>query len=500
MKKFRKLLALGLAAVMTATAFAGCGNSGGGSANKDYDFYIFNTKGENADAMQAAVNAYQEKTGLKVKLFSLGSGTNSADTLRAEMNSKNKPALFSIMNIQELAEWKEGGFAADLSTLTTNANFKTLHDALPDNLKLTTNGTDSYGIPYNVEGYGYIVDTLMLADLFGADNVDAFLNDCKLATYDEFAAMVDTLDAYIQNGTAGTVTVNGKGYPLAAEKTGLTQNLTGVFSVAGSEKWTYGDHMINIAIDTVFENPSATKNATAEQIDELKKPFIAYAKALDVKTSHVAGENGPLPRSPEMINSTTNGYDPAVQKFADHKAIFMKQGNWVYTNIEKVNPEIVKTLTFVPVKMPFTDNDIKVPGLTAEKMQRSIPVFVPNYYAINSKVSEEEQNMAMDFLVWLNTTDEGKKFITENMAFIPYNADPATTNLGNSLGDSIIQYMASGDTITNAYAGAPTNWSGETVGLEIMEKYLTKAEWTEDDYNAIADYAIAKWKEMAGLQ
>ena len=51
MKKFRKLLALGLAAVMTATAFAGCSNSGGGSANKDYDFYIFNTKGENADAM-----------------------------------------------------------------------------------------------------------------------------------------------------------------------------------------------------------------------------------------------------------------------------------------------------------------------------------------------------------------------------------------------------------------------------------------------------------------
>ena len=100
----------------------------------------------------------------------------------------------------------------------------------------------------------------------------------------------------------------------------------------------------------------------------------------------------------------------------------------------------------------------------------------------------------------LNTTDEGKKFITEDMAFIPYNADPSTTHLGNSLGDSIIQYMASGDTITNAYAGAPTNWSGETVGLEIMEKYLTKAEWTDDDYNAIADYAIAKWKEMAGLQ
>lgn len=499
MKKFSKLLALGLAAVMTASAFAGCSNSGG-SGNKDYDFYIFNTKGENAEAMQAAVDAYEAETGLTIKLFSLGSGTNSADTLRAEMNSKNKPAIFSIMNIQELAEWKEGGFATDLNTLTSNESFKALHDALPDNLKLTTDGTDSYGIPYNVEGYGYIVDTLMLADLFGADNVDAFLADCKLSTYDEFAAMVETLDDYIQNGTAGTVTVNGNDYALAAEKTGLAQNLTGVFSVAGSEKWTYGDHMVNIAIDTVFQNPSAAKNATAEELDQLKNPLIAYAKALDLKTSHVAGDSGPLSRGPEMINSTTNGYDPAVQKFADHKAIFMKQGNWVYTNIEKVNPEIVKTLTFIPVKMPFSQSDIKVSGLTVEQMERSIPVFVPNYYAINAKVSEEEQNMAMDFLVWLNTTEEGQKFITEDMAFIPYNADPSTTQLGNSLGDSIIQYMADGDTITNAYAGAPINWATETLGLEIMEKYLTKAEWTEEDYNAIADYAISSWKQMAGIQ
>jgi len=36
------------------------------------------------------------------------------------------------------------------------------------------------------------------------------------------------------------------------------------------------------------------------------------------------------------------------------------------------------------------------------------------------------------------------------------------------------------------------------VGLEVMEKYLTKPQWTEQDYEAIADYGISKWKEMAG--
>ena len=53
-----------------------------------------------------------------------------------------------------------------------------------------------------------------------------------------------------------------------------------------------------------------------------------------------------------------------------------------------------------------------------------------------------------------------------------------------------------GNTLSNPYAGAPSNWSGDTVGLEIMEKYLTKEKWDQSDYEAIADYAIKTWKEM----
>lgn len=510
MKRLSKFIATTLSTLMLAGVLSGCGNSGGNTntpppnenstaksadKNKDYDFYIFNTKGENADALQAAVNAYEAEKGVTVKVFSLGSGTNSSDTLRAEMNSKKMPALFSIMNIQELVEWEEGGFALDLNT-ATNEEFKKLHDSVPQTFRLTSDGTNSFGIPYNVEGYGYIVNTKMLEDLFGADKVEGFLKDFKTATYDEFEQMVNILDTYIKDGTAGTVKLSGNDYALVATKTDLTNNLNGVFAVAGSEKWTYGDHFINIAINAVFDNPSAADNATEQQIDSLKGPFVAYAKALDLKTSHVAGMNGALPRSPEFINSTTNGYDQSVANFASGKSIFIKQGNWAYANIEKANSEIVDTLTFLPIKMPFNDSDIQVNGLTVDKMNQSISVYVPNYYAINAKASQEEQEMAEDFLVWLNTTEQGQKFVTEDMAFIPYNADPATTNLPNSLGNSIIGYMKDGNTISNPYSGAPINWSGETVGLKIMEEYLIKPEWTEEDYNAIADYGISTWKEM----
>ena len=38
--------------------------------------------------------AYTEETGVKVKQFSIGSGQDHMETLRAEMASKNPPTIF----------------------------------------------------------------------------------------------------------------------------------------------------------------------------------------------------------------------------------------------------------------------------------------------------------------------------------------------------------------------------------------------------------------------
>ena len=113
---------------------------------------------------------------------------------------------------------------------------------------------------------------------------------------------------------------------------------------------------------------------------------------------------------------------------------------------------------------------------------------------------DEEKELAEEFLVWLNTTEAGQKFVVEEMSFIPYNADPATTSAGYSLGDSIISYMAADKTLTNAYAGAPKGWATDNFGLQMMENYVNTAEWPETAYSDIADYAISSWAEMAGLE
>ena len=486
--------AVAFAAVLGATVFVStaCGKKEQ-AANKDYDFYFFNIKGESADAMQAAVDAYEEETGVKIKLFTLGSGTDSREALRADLQSKdNKPAIFGVGNAINLIEYVEGGFAMPLNE-ASNEEFLALAEEIPQNFYLTRDGETNYGVPLNVEGYGYIADTRVLSALFGEENLDAFLEAYKTASYAEFESMVLAMDDYIKNGISQEITLSGQKFSFEAEKDERTEKLKCVFAVAGSEKWTYGDHLFNIAVDGVFDTAIAAEAATAEEIEAGRPVYEAYAKLLDLGTSHAQTERGA-----ELINQSTNGYDQAVACFANGESVFIKQGNWCYTNIKKANEEIADTMTFLPIKIDVTD-EMLTADVTAEHLNSSIPVFVPSYYCINAKCSDEEKEAAQKFLVWLNTTEAGMKFVIEDCAFIPYNADPDVTSAGYCLGDSILSYLKDGKIITNAYAGLPSSYVTYNLGAHLMENYVNKEVWDESAYSDLAEYIISSWKEAAGL-
>ena len=75
--KGKKWLSLALAGMLAVSALAGCGSSSsstGGAdtaststGSADYDLYIFNNKGENADAMAAAAEAFGEERVLRLR-------------------------------------------------------------------------------------------------------------------------------------------------------------------------------------------------------------------------------------------------------------------------------------------------------------------------------------------------------------------------------------------------------------------------------------------------
>lgn len=488
--KLAKVAALCLTGVLACGLLSGCGSSK--DKKSDYDFYIFNGKTENAKAMEAICQEYEKEKGVKVKVFSLGT-TELMETLRAEMNSSEMPTIFSC-NADTLREWKEGGFVQDLNTID-NAEFKEFINTIPESMRLVGESSESYGVPYNIEGYGLIADTRMICDLFGLENSDQFVADYKKATYPEFQELFKAVDAFIKENKTGDVALNGTTYTLAAEKTELTAKLNGVISVAAAEKWTYGNHFSNYPLNTVFESFNAVKSATDEQIESLRTPLEKSIRDIEFLTNYAAGPNGGLSRNAEFINSTITGYDQAVQTFADSKSLFIKQGNWVYATIDKVAPEVAKNLTMLPMKVSFAQEDIKVEGLTVEKFNASIPEFVPSYYNINAKVSEEEQKAAADFLVWLNTSERGKEVITKDFAFVPFNATSDTV-LENPLGTDLISYMNEGNVLSEAFNAIPTNWGIDVYGKFLMEQLFTKEEWAEEDYQKMVDECIVKWNEM----
>ncbi|WP_068783491.1 ABC transporter substrate-binding protein [Paenibacillus phocaensis] len=487
MKTLQKRLGIIVTLLSLCLVISACGKT----AEKDYDIYIYNGKSQNADALAELAKKYEEETGVKVKTFTL---EDNPEELRAEMNLKTPPTIFTTYT-DTMAEWQQGGFLLDLNN-AQSPEFKQLASEIPEDIRLTTDNQNNYGIPYGLEGYGYVVNTELIGDLFGDDVKDAVIEDLKVASYPEFEKAVLAFDNYIKNDKASEITLNGTKYTLKAEKSELAAQLTGVFAVAGSETWTYGDHMVNVALAAAFNNAVDARNATEQQLDSLKGPLEKYAQALDFKTSHAAGKTGPIERGGEFINKTVNGYDQAVQLFADSKAIFLKQGNWVYANIQKVNPQIVDTLTFIPVKLPLEQSDVTAEGKSVEKLNSSISVFVPSYYSINATVSKEEQKKAEEFLLWMNTSEIGQEYIQNKFFFIPYNASE-DTKLDNSLNNAILDYKKVSNTISNPYVGAPATWARTYVGQYIMENYLNhQGAWQETDYTQIAENAINGWKQL----
>lgn len=491
--RLKKFISLLLFILMFMPIFSGCKNNSSQTSNA-YDLYIFSSKGEITSQFEELCKIYEKDKGIKIKLQQIGSGTEHKDTLRIQINSSNKPGIYSLQGLRELYEYEMSGAVLDLNN-ASSAELKALADAIPQNLRLTSDGKNNFGIPYNIEGYGYIVDKQMLADLIGEANVEKFLNDMKTASYKDFENFVIILSDYIKNGKSKSFTLNENTYSLNESKTGLAKNLTGVFSVAGSEPWTFGDHMMNISLNAVFDSPSKLMNANNNQIDMIRGAFVKYLRALDLKTSHAVGDNSELKRGAQFINATSNDYNKAIQRFATGKALFIKQGNWIIPNLEKFSTDILNRLVFLPVKMPFSSEDIKREDLSVEKLNSSIAVYVPNYFVINPKVSEREQKLAQDFLVWLNTSDIAQEFVINKFGFIPYNAKDDLV-LKSSLNNSILAYQREGKTLAAVYHGAPEAWTKESVSMKIMETLLTKEKWSNGDMDNIADFAIKSYKQM----
>ncbi len=462
-------------------------------AQKDYDIFIYNTDTNIAAPFKEMCDEYTSRTGVIIKTVTTGADENGVEELTEYMNSDNPPDIFTINNLAELQQWKESANVLDFSN-ATQENFKTIVNEIPESLRLSSNTSDSYGLPYTVEAYGFLVDPKMLSSLFGGDKYRTALNDLQVCSYEDFHSFVETLKLYIRGSGGYEFDLNGKTYTFVNQKGDLSQNLNGVFSFAAGTSNNTGNYMANLALAAVYESAAAANITTDSQINSLKYPLLGFAEALDMITSSVSGKTGPISRGLEIVSNSQNSHSQSLKNFASGKSVFLLGGTKDYNELTIYNSSVSKRCVFIPIKMPFLDQDIKASKISVKNFNNSIPVYAPKYYSINAKSPEREQKLAQDFLVWLKTSELAAQYIIPDFNFVPYDIKESSV-IDNSLSRSMIEYMSSNRTLPGVFYGAPQTWA-ENLSKLLAEQFFTKVNWSYADYEKIADHGIKTWKEL----
>lgn len=497
----RKLKFLTAILILTAFALGGCGKKDelseeniSSSTKKSYDIFIYNADPDIGTDFRAMCDEYTERTGVIIRTVTPSEEKNNVENLKSYLNSDHPPDIFTVNNLYELQDYKSESLVWDFSNATEDS-FKEVANKLPDCLRLSSNTTDNFGIPYSTEAYGFVVDPKMISSLFGGEKHRNVQNDLQKCSYEEFSNMVRAINSYIKSNQIYTFTLNGREYSFSTSKGDLSQKLTGVFSFAGGNKKNSGTYLANIALASAFKSPAEANIADSEKIDNLYEPMNKFAQLLDLVTSNVSGANNSISRGVELVSNTQNSTTQSIKNFINGKSVFLLASTQDYKSLSTFNSLVAKRCIFIPIKIPLNEQEIVSSQDISKNLQSSISIYSPKYYCINAKSSDKEKKAAQDFLTWVQTSELAKKYIVPKFGFTPYDMI-SSESVDNPLSRSMLEYVKEGHVLPCAYLGAPEAWCEENLGKYLLDEYLSKINWGQEDYNKIAEYAVNKWKEL----
>lgn len=388
MKKAISFLAVGVMFLMTFAVFTGCTKTSGDT------IYYLNFKPEIADVYDEIAKAYQEETGVKLKVVTAASGTYE-QTLKSEMAKSTAPTIFQINGPRGYANWKN--YCKDLKDTE-------IYNALADKSLAITEGEGVYGIPYATEGYGIIYNADILDEYFGLDN-----KKVKINSVDEIKSFAD-LKAVVEDMTANK------------EKLGIE----GVFastSLKSGEDWRWQTHLANIPVYYEFQKNNVdltgdgTKEITFEYSENFKNIFDLYI-------------NNSL-TDKKLLGSKSVA--DSMAEFALGKCAMVQNGNWAWSQIKNVagNKVDEEDIKFMPI---YT-------GVEGEEDQ-GLCIGTESFLCINKNATEEQQKLSEDFLYWLFSSDRGKEFVSEKLDFIaPFTTFDQDETPEDPLAREVIRYM-----------------------------------------------------------
>ena len=380
MKRMAKWSMLMLLAV--SVMLAGCGSKetsssdATGSADGDKGkqevktVKIFQFKVEIAEALNRLKAEFEkEHPNIKLDIQTVGGGADYGAALKAKFAANDAPDIFNNGGFQEMETWME-----HLEDMSGEAWVK---DVIPLAKEPMTKDGKLYGMPMNLEGYGFIYNK----DLF------------QKAGITELPKTLSQLDAAAKKLQDAGITPFANGY---------------------QEWWILGIHTLNVAFAQQQPDPNAFIQGLNDGSAKFKgnAEFENWVNMLDLTAKY--GNKNPL----------TTDYNTQVTLFAKGETAMMQQGNWTQVQIDGINPDLNLGVLPMPIDEDAAKNDKLLVG-------------VPNNWVVNknSKVKEE----AKTFLNWMVTSDIGKEYIAKQFKFIP--AMTTITATADDLGDIAADVM-----------------------------------------------------------
>lgn len=445
--KLKKVVSSCLVAGMFLSMATGC------QSESKKEIYFLNFKPEIAEVYDKIAKDYEAETGVKVKVVTAASGTYE-QTLKSEVAKSEAPTIFQINGPVGYQNWAD--YCADLKDTK-------LYSYLSDKSLAVTEGEGVYGIPYVVEGYGIIYNNAIMEKYFALAN-----KAVNISSVDEIKNF-DTLKAVAEDMTA--------------HKQDL--GIEGVFastSLNAGEQWRWQTHLANVPFYYEFNENTSFDNSILAGISATEINFDYsdnFKNIFDLYINNACTEPG-------MLGSKS--VDDSMAEFALGKVAMVQNGNWAWSQISGVAGNTV------------TENDIKYlpiyTGVEGEESQ-GLCIGTENYFAVNSKVSEEKQEMSVAFLEWLFSSETGKAYVTNDLGFIaPFTTFNDDEKPADPLAKEVLGWMEKDVTsVPWTFAAFPSENFKNDFGDALLEYAQGQKGW-DDVVNTVQE----SWKTEAAAK
>ena len=427
---------------MVTAALTGCSSSSDDKASDDKgSVYYLSFKPEQEEQWKKVSESYEEETGVNVKIVTAASGKYE-ETLKSEIAKDDAPTLFQINGPVGYQNWKE--YTADLKDTELYKHLLNQDLAITDN-------DGVYGIPYVEEGYGLIYNEAIMNKYFKLDGAKAKSID----EINSFAKLKEVAE------------------DMQSKKDQL--GIDGVFastSLAPGEDWRWQTHLANLPVNYEY------KDKNVKDLDKLEFKYSnEYKNIFDLYVNNSTCE-------PTLLGSKT--VTDSMAEFALGKCAMVQNGNWAWSQISEVDGNTVKEneIKFMPI---YT-------GVKGEEKQ-GICIGTENYFAINNKASEADQQATKDFINWMFTSEKGKDLVTNELGFIaPFDTFTEEEAPQDPLAKEVIKYLGNKDlyNIDWNFTTFPSQTFKDDFGAALLEYCNGNMKWDDVKKHVVEEWASEK--------